>query len=87
MIAAMTAAQDVYAFLSRYRMNPAEIDFVALYEDIIAEMEKGLAGEHSSLEMIPTYIEPGRVMRSRGPVIVIDAGGTNFRSALVRLDP
>jgi hexokinase len=26
-------------------------------------------------------------MRSQGPVIVIDAGGTNFRSALLSLDP
>ena len=40
-------------------------------------------GQGSSLAMIPTYIEVGRDIPVDKPVIVLDAGGTNFRVATV----
>ncbi|MFA5424481.1 MAG: hexokinase, partial [Phycisphaerae bacterium] len=46
----------------------------------------GLAGQDSSLAMIPTYIEMGKSLPVGEPVIVMDAGGTNFRAAIVTFD-
>lgn len=45
-------------------------------------MELGLAGHNSSLDMIPTYLTCG-VPAPGSKAAVIDAGGTNFRVALV----
>lgn len=72
-------------FLGRHGLR-APIEAVDGYADrFLLEMRRGLAGEPSSLSMLPTYIglEEGRVYA--GDVIVIDAGGTNLRVALVRL--
>ncbi len=49
-------------------------------------MGRGLAGETSSLAMIPSYIPPpGQPPRNR-TVLAVDAGGTHFRTALIRFD-
>jgi len=67
----------------------------AWYEDIAmdefcdvfrGEMRAGLAGPDISLAMIPTYIEVGREIPKDRRVIVLDAGGTNFRVAAVHFD-
>ena len=50
------------------------------------EMERGLAGEKSSLPMIPTYLSDDGAIPKAAPVVVIDAGGTNFRKALITFD-
>ena len=47
----------------------------------IGEMEKGLKGEESSLFMIPTYISIDKKVPAGERIIVVDAGGTNFRVA------
>jgi hexokinase len=52
--------------------------------DFIAEMDCGLAGE-GSLKMLPAYIDPSIQPDYSQKVIVIDAGGTNLRIALVSL--
>ena len=46
-------------------------------------MKKGLDGEESSLAMIATYTEAGNDIPDGESVIVMDAGGTNFRTCLV----
>ncbi len=51
------------------------------------EMAAGLAGERSSLRMIPTYLSAEALPREGGPVIVLDAGGTNLRVALMEFVP
>jgi len=57
-----------------------------LVRDIRIEMERGLAGESSTLPMIPSYLRPqARPPRDKA-VVALDAGGTNLRSALVRFD-
>jgi len=49
-----------------------------IIKDFHSEMEKGLAGELSSLKMIPTYIEMP-TGKEKGEYIALDLGGTNFR--------
>lgn len=65
------------------------VDYACFEENLdmfVNEMEKGLAGENSSLKMLPTYISIDDIPEKRSNVIVIDAGGTNLRIALVNFD-
>jgi len=52
----------------------------------LEEMEKGLYGSQSSLEMIPSYLPSTFDIVKNKKNIVIDAGGTNFRSAIAYFD-
>jgi hexokinase len=74
------------SFLRRNGMEPEDFDLQAGLEEYLREMDRGLAGEPSSLEMIPTYIELAARLPTGEPVIAVDAGGTNLRIALVRFD-
>jgi len=76
----------VKTFLAANNMDPADIDMEQTCGVFIEEMDLGLAGEDSSLAMLPTYIETEREIPLDEPVIVMDAGGTNFRTALVSFD-
>lgn len=76
----------VKAFLAANNMDPADIDMERMCGIFLKEMELGLAGEESSLAMLPTYIETEQKIPVNEPVIVMDAGGTNFRTALVSFD-
>lgn len=70
-------------FLERHGMSPQRIDPVLFAPLMRDNMERGLEGDTAALPMIPTYLKmDGEVPRERR-AIVIDAGGTNFRSALV----
>jgi hexokinase len=75
----------VKEFLKKYRMDPSDLDFETVCSDFLDEMNLGLAGEASSLQMLPTFIEIGREVPLDEPVLVLDAGGTNFRVATVCL--
>ena len=64
-----------------------DIDRAGLIAVFLSEMEKGLAGEDSSLRMIPTYVGvEGRIPQG-AKAAVLDAGGTNFRSGIVSIPP
>jgi len=76
----------VKAFLDANKMDPADIDIEKTSGVFIKEMELGLAGKKSSLAMLPTYIETEQKIPLNRPVIVMDAGGTNFRTAMVCFD-
>lgn len=76
-----TVKTKVIDFLKRYEMDFQDIDMDRYCHIFLDEMEKGLAGEKSSLEMIPTYIEVDQEVPVDEAAIVIDAGGTNFRVA------
>jgi len=76
----------VNAYLDDNEMNPACIDMEKTCLLFLNEMEKGLSTEQSSLAMLPTYIETERQIPLNKPVIVMDAGGTNFRVATVSFD-
>jgi hexokinase len=70
-------------FLRKNNMEPADINIEQVCQIFIDEMEKGLAGRKSTLAMLPTYIETEKEIPRNKPVIVMDAGGTNFRVATV----
>ena len=71
-------------FLERHGMSPERIDPGLCAPKMRDNMERGLGGDPTALPMIPTYLKmDGAVPKERGAV-VIDAGGTNFRSGLAR---
>ena len=57
-----------------------------LCDTFISEMKAGLAGKASSLAMIPSFCSPDARPKAGESVIVIDAGGTNFRTCMVTFD-
>ncbi len=75
--------EKVKAFLSGNGMDHANIDMEAVCSTFLEDMDKGLAGKESSLAMLATYIETERKIPKNKPVVVMDAGGTNFRVATV----
>ncbi len=79
----MTKANE---FLKAHKMTAGDVNTGALVDFFLKEMDAGLAGPNSSLRMIPTYIETDNKLVANQPVIAIDAGGTNFRTAKVYFD-
>jgi len=75
--------KKVKDFLKKNGMDSADINIDQVCRVFLKEMQKGLAGAKSSLAMLPTYIETGAEIPPNKPVIVMDAGGTNFRVATV----
>lgn len=67
-------------------MDYPNINIDATVCTFLADMERGLSGQRSTLDMIPTYIEVGKKVPVNEKVIVMDAGGTNFRVAAVYFD-
>ena len=65
----------------------ADIDRQGMISTFLSEMEKGLRGEPSSLRMIPTYVGVNGRIPEGAKAAVLDAGGTNFRSAIVSIPP
>ena len=76
----------VSKFLLETELDPSCICMDTLCAKFTEEMEKGLKGENSSLDMIPTYIGDSSQIKSGESVIVLDAGGTNFRTCIVTFD-
>ena len=70
-------------FLAQHGMDPESIQPARDAAAMTAEMEEGLANHDSSLPMIPTYLSAEGAIPKGVPVAVIDAGGTNYRRALV----
>lgn len=80
------APEHCQEFLRRHRLLADQYDPGEILEAFLDEMDRGLAGETSSLAMIPSYIPlPGQPPRNR-TVLAVDAGGTHFRTALIRFD-
>ena len=78
--------EQLKAFLLKYGMIEPDFDLMALAHCMCDEMKRGLLGEESSYPMIPTYLSVEGKIADGEPVAVIDAGGTNFRSALVHFE-
>lgn len=79
----MKSSSKVKDFVKKNGMDPADINIEQVCRVFLGEMQKGLAGVKSSLAMLPTYIETEAEIPPNKPVIVMDAGGTNFRVATV----
>ncbi len=75
----------VAAFLSKHDF-PLHTDVNVLTDSLLFDMNEGLAGRPSGEDMIKTYFNPSETAAASKSVIVIDAGGTNFRSCLVTFD-
>ena len=75
---------QIDGFLRTEGVHPADIDFEQTVELFLREMEAGLAGEPSSLQMIPSYIGERFDPRPGECVAAVDAGGTNLRVSKVR---
>jgi len=74
-------------FLHEWGASPDSVDMSALLDAFEREKQKGLAGKGGSLAMIPTYTEVQEQPPRQKSVIVLDAGGTNFRTCLVTFGP
>ena len=70
-------------FLKNHGLRVEDVDSDKVLGFFSSEMKKGLEGKASSLAMIPTYSEAGHKIPEGESVIVLDAGGTNFRTCLV----
>jgi hexokinase len=73
-------------FLDKHQLRASKIDMSGLVDSFLSEMIKGLEGQVSSLRMIPTYIEADNEFQTDLPVLAIDAGGTNFRTSLIKFN-
>ena len=74
------------AFLKQNGLDVEGIDREALLAVFAEEMEAGLAGKPSSLMMIPSFISIDKPVKTDMPVVVLDAGGTNLRAAVVKIN-
>ena len=78
----MNKAKD---FLARHGMSPEQI-VPAEYAGRMAEnMRSGLAGHVVDMPMIPCYLTDEGKLPLGATAIVIDAGGTNYRSGLATI--
>jgi len=73
------------SFLKRNGLDVEGIDREALLAVFEQEMSAGLAGRPSSLMMIPSFISIDKPVKTDTPVVVLDAGGTNLRAAVVKI--
>jgi len=78
--------KKTHEFLISHGLSASHINMEKLSDLFLSEMKNGLEGKESSLIMIPTYIEVKSKLAKNEPVIAIDAGGTNFRTAKVLFD-
>lgn len=86
----MNPKYAVSAFLGRNNFMVGGPDVNSTINAMMFDMEEGLVrnptnplGQGPSLDMIPTWAVPPDSSPQNKSVIVIDAGGTNFRSCLV----
>ena len=82
----MTTLSLSEKFLSGHKMRAIDINIQNIIDLFTLDMLNGLAGKESTLRMIPTYIEADNQFLTGVPVVAVDAGGTNFRSALVEFN-
>lgn len=69
-------------FLSEHGMHPAAVDPLDMSDKFEKCIREGLESV-SCLPMIPTYLKNDGAVPMGTPAVIIDAGGTNFRAALV----
>ena len=89
----MDVQHSVAAFLGRHNFDVRGPALNTVIDTLLYDMEEGLKCEAASssglgaaLDMIPTWLVPPQQPPKNTSVIVIDAGGTNFRSCLVTFD-
>ncbi len=78
--------KDCKKFLAEHKIRSIDIDIQQIVDLLTSDMSLGLQGKGSTLRMIPTYIEAENQFLTGVPVVAVDAGGTNFRAALVKFN-
>ncbi|MDR1058039.1 MAG: hexokinase, partial [Treponema sp.] len=78
--------KELSDFARYYGFHYEVFDPLALMEDVLIDMERGLRGQASSLPMIPSYIRAVNRVKPGKRVLALDAGGTNLRASLVHFD-
>lgn len=73
-------------FLCAQGLDVASINREKILAAFAEEMAAGLNNEPSSLAMIPSFISIDREVQINQPVVVLDAGGTNLRTAVVSIN-
>ena len=76
---------NLEAFFRKHDFS-ADVDAGALLAEFDRQMDEGLAARPSSLAMLPAYVDSSREVPTDTPVVVLDAGGTNLRVAVVWFD-
>lgn len=77
---------SVPTFFEQHGFRLTDPSFETLLHAFDRQMTAGLEARQSSLAMIPAYISPDRPVPVNTPVLVMDAGGTNLRVAVVWFD-
>lgn len=75
----------VQTFIEKHGLSAKSVNTDEILTLFRGEMKKGLKGD-SSLAMIATYVSTDADVKAGESVIVLDAGGTNFRTCLVTFD-
>ncbi len=73
-------------FLTRKGLHYSLIDTAAEISSFRAALERGLSSEDSPFPNYPAYVSAEGKLPDRTPVLVLDAGGTNLRIALVHFE-
>lgn len=73
------------AFLKKYNQSAAQISAEACLQRLLTQMERGLAGE-GLIPMLPSYLSTDICVVPGERCWVLDAGGTNLRSASACFD-
>lgn len=73
-------------FIEQLELSAERYETAPLMNSFFSEMDKGLAGEASSLAMLRAYLSAGGDVEKNRKVIVIDAGGTNLRVGTALFD-
>ena len=77
----------VEKFLQKHNQSTNNIDVTQMVASAMQEMRHGLQNHGTTIPMIPTYLQNiGRDKIKPGKRLLIDAGGTNFRSAIGYFD-
>ncbi len=78
--------KGISGFIERSMLSADCYDPERDVKRILEDMDAGLHGRKSSMFMLPSYLPCGRRPREGEPVIVLDAGGTNLRTAVVTIE-
>jgi hexokinase len=75
-----------FKFIQKHGMDYRNIRIGALLNTYLEEMQQGLDGREGSLLMLPSYVNTAGNLQKGQPIVVVDAGGTNLRIALIMFD-
>ena len=73
-------------FLNKYKLNIDEERFSNECYKFVYEMKLGLKEQDRGLPMVHTYISDEGILPAGEKIVVVDAGGTNLRVAVVSFD-